>query len=68
MACGDLLEHTSSFTSNLLVLQSNEEDSETYTTMWSVENQVDEAGDLTSSYGLSSKKDTSAFFLNVGER
>ena len=68
MARGDSLEHTSSFEDNLLVLQLDGDDSETYTITESVERQIDKVGELTSSYGLSSNKDTSALFLREGGR
>ena len=68
MARGDSLEHTSSFEDNLLVLQLDGDDSETYTITESVERQIDKVRELTSSYGLSSNKDTSALFLREGGR
>jgi hypothetical protein len=59
----DLLGHTSSYTSNSLVPWFSEEVSETYTTTSLVKKRIDEARDLTSSYSLSSSKDTSALIL-----
>jgi hypothetical protein len=64
----DLLGHTSSYTSNSLVPWFSEEVSETYTITSLVKKRIDEARHLTSSYSLSSSKDTSALILRIGER